>query len=156
MKLDHQFFVELLPFVPIGLLIVGVIALFVNSVNAVLSLLKFCQDGKAEKEQQEQLRQSQKANLVAKLEQQTNRCVLIIENLGQSEAKDIQVWVDDDLPSAHPLLQGKKMPTEMQQSDSPPHRTIMYPDTLSRPPEAIKITWTDISGEQGLFEGALT
>jgi hypothetical protein len=147
MKIEYQFFVELLKqsvpvlkqLVPVGLLIVAI--------------LKYRQDGKARKEQQEQLRRSQKASLVAKLERQHNKCDLIIENRGQSEARDIQVWVNNQLSSAHPLLQSKRIPTEMHSGF--PHRITMYPNTQTPPPESIRITWTDVSGGEGVFEGKL-
>lgn|GEM_PF-2103469 len=95
-----------------------------------------------------------KASLVAKITTpHRHTYILIIENQGAGWAKDIVILLDDKTAHDHQAFSGGEVKSSLAPSASHTYSLTLQLG-VSRP-RSIRITWTDDSGEPGLYESDL-
>ena len=109
-----------------------------------------------EEREQDRKRDATKADLTASMGRfPSGGHKLVIKNLGESEARDIRVRMDDK-----PILEHEAVPHNHDEIHSiGPHSEIEYKLGLSSqtgPPFRVEISWSDDSGERGHYKTTVT
>lgn len=147
--------------------VVSALVSFASVVVAVIALRKSNRTQKRlleieEQREQDRVSETRKARLVAEIVREefplspsSKRTFLEIENLGQSEAREIDVALDNGPATAHPTMLRR---TEEIRHVGPQSsfRYTLAPDNATPLPKNVVIEWSDDSGERGRYESTLT